>query len=136
MSNRKLYWILSLLTVGSYVWIGYQLTHTHEQTAETLCIFKNVTGIPCPSCGTTRSIISLMQGDLMKGVYLNPIGLLGLITLLIMPIWLVWDAVSHKTSLIDFYKKSESVIKKHKVIYLPLIGLVLLNWIWNITKEL
>jgi hypothetical protein len=136
MSNRKLYWILSLLTVASYVWIGYQLTHTHEHTAGTLCVFKNVTGIPCPSCGVTRSILCILQGDFWGGLYLNPIGLIGLIALLIMPIWLVWDTIRQNNSLIIFYRKVESAIKTQRIIYFPLIGLVLLNWIWNITKEL
>lgn len=136
MSNKKLYWILSLLTVASYVWIGYQLTHTHEQSGSTLCVFKNITGIPCPSCGTTRSIISLLQGNLLEGLYFNPIGLLGLCILIVMPFWLLWDALKQNNSLIIWYKKIETAIKTKKVVYLPLIGLMLLNWIWNITKGL
>jgi hypothetical protein len=118
------------------VWIGYQLTHTHEHTAGTLCVFKNVTGIPCPSCGVTRSILYLLQGEFLCGLYLNPIGLLGLIALIVMPCWMLVDAINKKSSLITFYRKAELVIKTQRIIYFPLIGLVLMNWIWNITKGL
>jgi len=36
------------------------------------CPFKRLTGIDCPGCGLQRSIIALLQGDLLKSIQLYP----------------------------------------------------------------
>ena len=38
-----------------------------------LCIFRRVTGIPCPSCGMTRSFISLFSGDIASAFFMHPL---------------------------------------------------------------
>lgn len=134
-SNRKIYWILSLLALGSYVWIGYHL-HTHSQDAVTLCLFKSATGFPCPSCGITRSVLLLAQGDVMQALWINPLGIIAGLLLIIIPVWIMMDLIRNRLSLLAVYKRSEEVIRSQKLIYIPMIALVALNWIWNITKEL
>jgi len=134
-SSRKIYWILSLLALGSYVWIGYHL-HTHSQDADTLCLFKSATGIPCPSCGITRSVLLLAQGEVMQAVWINPLGILAALLLIIIPVWIGVDLARNKLSLLAVYNRGEELIRSHKLIYIPLIMLVMLNWIWNISKGL
>jgi len=41
-----------------------------------LCLFKQLTGLPCPGCGMTRSLIHLAHGDVCVALALNPVGLL------------------------------------------------------------
>jgi len=36
------------------------------------CPFKAITGIPCPGCGMTRAMTSLIQGDFFNAALLNP----------------------------------------------------------------
>ena len=36
------------------------------------CAFKAFTGIPCPTCGTTRSLVHFAHGDLAGSFGLNP----------------------------------------------------------------
>ncbi len=36
------------------------------------CPFKVITGIPCPGCGMTRAMTSLIQGDFINAALLNP----------------------------------------------------------------
>lgn len=43
-----------------------------------VCIFKGITGLPCPGCGLTRSIVTAMHGDLDKSFAYHRIGLLTL----------------------------------------------------------
>ena len=38
-----------------------------------ICIFRNVTGYPCPSCGSTRGMIAILQGHIWQGLCLNPV---------------------------------------------------------------
>lgn len=135
-SNRKIYWILSLLTVGSYAWVGYHLLHAHSSDAGTLCLFKATTGVPCPSCGVTRSVLLLLQGNVSEAIWTNPLGILAGVLLILIPIWIGVDLFRNRTSLLTFYTRSEEIIRAKKFIYIPLIVLVALNWIWNISKGL
>jgi hypothetical protein len=135
--SKKIYWILGLLALGSYGWIGYHLLHTESREASiTVCLFKNVTGIPCPSCGITRSVLELLEGNFRQGLLINPLGIFAMSLLLIIPGWIVVDIIRNKTSLLSVYTRSEELIRKHKLIYIPLIVLITVNWIWNITKGL
>ena len=37
------------------------------------CAFKTITGLPCPTCGLTRTIIALSRGDVGRAVFMNPL---------------------------------------------------------------
>ena len=39
-----------------------------------MCMFYHLTGLPCPSCGMTRSVISLTHLRFREAVSLNPLG--------------------------------------------------------------
>ncbi len=39
------------------------------------CPFKFVTGCDCPACGTQRSILSLLKGDILTSWQHNPLGI-------------------------------------------------------------
>jgi len=48
------------------------------------CAFKAFTGIPCPTCGTTRSLICLAHGDLPGAIGLNPVASLAIIAAILL----------------------------------------------------
>jgi hypothetical protein len=37
------------------------------------CTFRLLTGFPCPTCGSTRSLVHLAHGDLLSAAALNPL---------------------------------------------------------------
>ena len=39
-----------------------------------LCPFKMFTGLPCPGCGLTRSVVALLHGDPSASVFFHPLG--------------------------------------------------------------
>ncbi|MCC6176859.1 MAG: DUF2752 domain-containing protein [Chloroflexi bacterium] len=39
------------------------------------CPFKVMTGLPCPGCGLTRSVVFLLHGDLTASLYFHPLGI-------------------------------------------------------------
>lgn len=41
-----------------------------------LCPFRALTGLPCPGCGLTRSLVALAHGDLAASLFFHPLGLL------------------------------------------------------------
>jgi len=38
-----------------------------------LCLFKRITGLPCPTCGFTRGLLSLLSGRPGQGWLCNPL---------------------------------------------------------------
>jgi hypothetical protein len=39
------------------------------------CPFKIATGLPCPGCGMTRSVVALLHGDLGASLFFHPLGI-------------------------------------------------------------
>ncbi len=44
------------------------------------CVLYGLTGIPCPTCGSTRSLVFLAHGDLSRALFLNPLVVAACIT--------------------------------------------------------
>ena len=47
------------------------------------CAFKALTGVPCPTCASTRSIIYLSHGDIASAFFMNPLVLAGALAALV-----------------------------------------------------
>lgn len=135
MTRNRLYLLLFLAITAGYAYMAWQLHNSKQHYAFTPCIIKNTTGIACPSCGTTRAIAALAQGNIAQALYINPFGFIVAAVMLIIPLWLVYDVASKKNTLHTAYLNTEKALTK-KWIALPLILLVLANWAWNISKGL
>lgn len=137
LNRKRLYILLTLSCLAGYVWLLIHFLNFAKGnfSNETVCIFKRITNIPCPSCGSTRSVIYLLKGDLFDSILLNPFGLIIFTILIIAPIWLIYDVTFNSNSLIEFYHRFESFLKKREVAICA-ISLVVMNWIWNIIKGL
>ena len=122
------------LAVG-YGWLAWSISQHHKHHDFSPCIFKNVTGIACPSCGTTRSILQLSQGYFKEAVLTNPIGIILAIVMIVVPFWLLYDILFKKDTLYNSYKKFESVLQI-KWVTIILVILIIMNWAWNIHKGL
>lgn len=46
-----------------------------------LCPLKRLTGIPCPTCGATRAVLTLVQGQFVGALQINPLVIFVLCTL-------------------------------------------------------
>jgi hypothetical protein len=133
MTRNKLY---SLLLIACFAGCGYLYYKIDNLPNETLrvCIIKNVTGYPCPSCGATRAVSFLLNGNIIESIAINPFGILIAIIMTVFPVWVLTDVILKKDSFYKAYKKTEITIKKPWLAFV-LILLVLLNWIWNIYKN-
>ncbi|MCF8373404.1 MAG: DUF2752 domain-containing protein [Bacteroidales bacterium] len=137
-SNRnKLYFFILISCFIGYIWIFYCYTRGSNGASNdiTYCFIKQATNIPCPSCGSTRSVLSLMSGDILEAINYNPLGILSSLVLVVAPFWIFRDLICRKDSFHTAYQKTEFYFKK-KVVAIPAIALILANWIWNIYKEL
>jgi hypothetical protein len=134
LDRNKLYTLLFIACLAGYIWLYLNITkNVIENKTFDVCLLKQVTNIPCPSCGSTRSIISLTKGNFTEAMYINPLGCVVASIMLIAPIWLFADILTKKDTLFIFYQKIETHLKRPKIA-IPLLLLVIINWIWNITK--
>lgn len=65
MNKKKTISIFMIVTV---VYLSFIFFFGFENT----CLIKNITGIPCPGCGLTRSGLSLVQLNFKDVFYYNP----------------------------------------------------------------
>jgi hypothetical protein len=91
------------------------------------CFFKTITGIPCPACGTTRFIL----GDFTQG---NPFGFL-VGAAMLLPVGVIFDYLTRGDRVFRTYLWVENKCRQ-PIIASILIALVVLNWIWTISKGL
>ena len=133
MHRDKFYILLMALCLCSIVWIIFCVNNQDGQGLWQGCLSKQNLHIPCPSCGTTRSVISIIKGDFFNAVLINPLGYIAIISLVIIPIWIIFDCSTGKSTLVNTYHACLRFIKQ-AYIYIPLIVLTICNWIWNIVK--
>ena len=133
--KNKLYTVFFTAAVVGYTYFFYSLNYLSKSSNLSLCMIKDVTGYPCPSCGSTRAIKLLFQQRWFDSLYMNPFGIIVALMMVTVPIWIVIDLVFKKETFFKAYKKTEAIIRK-PWIAIVLILLVLLNWIWNLYKNL
>ena len=134
MPKNKLYLIILIACFSGYLYLLFT-TNYSEDGQISVCMIKNATGYPCPSCGTTRAVQAIYKGDLTGSVTFNPLGIIVSLALLILPFWIGFDLATKKQTFYVAYNKMEAILKQKKIA-IPLIILVVVNWIWNIYKEL
>ncbi len=53
---------------GAALWLS-----SYHDRVVSLCLIKRVTGLPCPTCGFTRGVLSLLSGRPGQGWLWNPL---------------------------------------------------------------
>jgi len=132
-SRNRLYKLLLFLCLVGYAWLLFNFLTIDNNSIPVFCFFKNLTGYPCPSCGVTRSVAQLFQGNFVEAIYMNPLGLIVFMIITIVPFWIVADLLLKKASFWFFYKKAQVWFMQKKV-FIPFVVLIILNWIWNFVK--
>lgn len=132
MTRNKLYFFLTAACLLGFLYLFYSINFS-ESSSIGACMIKNVTGYPCPSCGTTRAVRLLWNGKIAESILMNPFGILVFIIMILSPLWIAYDVVFKKATFFNLYNKVEITVRT-KWIAIILILLVLLNWIWNIKK--
>ncbi|MCG3165013.1 MAG: hypothetical protein POELPBGB_00773 [Bacteroidia bacterium] len=117
--------------IAGYIWL--YLVSMNKPLE--VCLIKYVTNLPCPFCGSTRSILSLIKGNFIEALGINPIGFLIAIIMFLSPFWIIADIITKRNTFFNFYHKLKIHLKKPQFA-IPLVLLLIINWIWNITKGL
>jgi len=134
--RNKHYITILLACAAGYLWLFQNLYSTPASSEQNgVCFIRHVAHIPCPSCGSTRSLVSIVHGNFLTALELNPIGYLIAIIMIFAPLWILIDVITRSETCFKFYIKMEGIIRKPKYAF-PLLLLVMINWVWNITKGL
>lgn len=89
------------------------------------CLFHSITGVPCPTCGATRSVLALLDGDLLGAAALNPLVFAATVAFLLggvaAPLW-AW----RRGTAPRFARQIPMPVR------VGLVALILANWVWLI----
>ena len=113
MSKNKLYSLLLIACSAGFIYLLYQLYYP-ESSEYSVCIIKNISGFPCPSCGSTRAVQLLFKGDFVGSILMNPFGIIISAILILLPFWIVIDLILKKETFYRFYNKMECLLKQKK----------------------
>ncbi len=93
-----------------------------------LCPIRLLTGIPCPACGTTRSIGALCEGKFTESWRLNPLGYFIAFAALV---WAVRIPIT--STILNFLsKKYNTYSSRFRFVFL--ISIYIATWILNLTR--
>ncbi len=137
MNRLRLYAFLIGMCMTGYAWLGYSFSQKAVGAchAYSACMIKNVTGVPCPSCGATRSVMSIVEGHFAEAAHQNPLGIIIAFLMVALPVWIVVDLFRKSSSLLRSYENFEIWFRQPKVA-ITAGALILINWIWSISKGL
>ena len=89
------------------------------------CLFHSLTGIPCPTCGATRCVLALLDGDLPGAAGFNPLVFAATAVFVlggvIAPLW-AWRRGTGPR----FARQIPMPVR------IGLVALILANWVWLI----
>jgi len=129
---KRLYIFVLIACMTGYIWLLFHLFADYQKRGYNVCLFKYVTGIPCPSCGSTASVIAILHGKFLMALSLNPLGFVIFSIMVVSPIWIIFDLITKKDSFAKVYQWMESFFRR-PIIYIPIILIILIIWIFNIS---
>lgn len=66
--SKRFAWVCVAIAIGGFFF-------PRNGTGESICGMERIFGLPCPGCGMTRSVASLLQGHFAEALQYHPFGL-------------------------------------------------------------
>ena len=132
LTKRRLYPLLLFLTACGYVWL-FVSDDGSGGNRFVGCPTRIIWGIPCPSCGTTRAVQAAFHGEWLESLCYNPLGILLVAMMVVIPIWILADVLTDSASLLKTYCFIERKFRSWPYALAGILA-ILINWIWNLVK--
>lgn len=121
--------LVYLLVAGAGVLFVYVL-YLFDRLPHLPCVFKVITGYPCPTCGSTRIVSSLINFDILSAFGWNPLLFLGGVAFIAWGFYGFYMFFSGRKIQAIFTKKESLFLR------LGLLTLFILNWIYLVVFEI
>jgi Protein of unknown function (DUF2752) len=119
--DHELIWLtVSVASIaGSAAWLALALPWPR-------CPFFAVTGLPCVTCGATRSAIAFLHGDFLTALRWNPLAFVAFVGLIAFDLYATIVLVGRTARLrvVGWTRNEKNVVR------MAVIGLLALNWIY------
>jgi hypothetical protein len=110
--------VLAALAIGARVALRWQLPFPQ-------CWLKKLTGIPCPTCGTTRSLAAWSHLDLSEAFRFNPLIFLICVGIILWAALRVAERLMQRGFMPDLRSRVSG-----QIFWKAGIGLLALNWLY------
>lgn len=119
-NNERIFaWLIIAAAAGLVLYLFTYHSHTHAINTPP-CMFRTLTGLYCPGCGTRSALIQLAAGNLYAAFRLNPLTVLALPTVFLFTI---------SQALTAFTGRSLVRLRIHPVLIWGLFVLIVAYWI-------
>lgn len=89
------------------------------------CVFRSLTGIQCPTCGTTRAATAILDGDFLTALAANPLAAaVGLAFIVGAPLAALWATVRWPVPVLS--------PTAWRWIRVGMVALITVNWLYLI----
>jgi len=89
------------------------------------CPIHDLTGLPCPTCGSSRSIVYLAQGNILSSLMINPLAALCVIAAIL---YFLYSLVAFA---LGFSKINiQNTEREKNIIRICALSLILANWLY------
>ncbi len=93
------------------------------------CPFRTLTGLPCPTCGATRSLIHLAHGDIIDALMMNPLAAGGVLVAVFLFFYGIAALLFHIPRFGFLFTENES-----KAVRAGFASLLFAQWIYLVVR--
>lgn len=119
--DHELIWLaVSVAAIaGAAVWLTLALPWPK-------CPFLAATGLPCVTCGATRSAIAFLHGDFLLALRWNPLAFVAFCAVIVFDLYaaIVLAGRMPRLRIVDWTRTEKNVVR------IAVIGALALNWIY------
>ena len=124
--DHELIWLaVSVASIaGAVVWLAFALPWPR-------CLFKAVTGLPCVTCGSTRSMVEFLHGHFWAALRWNPLAFAAICGLVIFDLYaaIVLMGRTARLRVVDWTVAEKNAAR------IAVISLLALNWIYLLANK-